>query len=263
MPVALDEFPIHQTPLSLGLVATSDRNFYDRYYFNAHDRTGDVFLITGLGVYPNLGVADAYAVVRRGDRQWALRCSDPMMDDRLRPHVGPYRVEVLEALQRVRLVCDGDEHGLGFDLTWDGSFPAVDEQHHLMPRRPPPHPRRVALRPGGHVERDVARRRRRADRRPDLVARHPGPLVGHPPRRRARTSGPADGRRGLLVALRPLALRRLRRDRDRPGIARRVPDAQRRHPGVARRAPRAAGLAAAWTSATARARASPRPPPWR
>ena len=40
--------------------------------------------------------------------------------------VGPYRIEVLEPLQRVRLVCDGAEHGIGFDLTWEGSFAAVD-----------------------------------------------------------------------------------------------------------------------------------------
>ena len=57
---------------SVGYVGTSDRNFYDRCYFNAHDRTGNVFLITGLGVYPNLGVTDAYATVRIGDRQWAV-----------------------------------------------------------------------------------------------------------------------------------------------------------------------------------------------
>lgn len=38
-------------------------------YFNAHDRTGGTFLVTGLGVYPNLGVVDAYAAVRRGDTQ--------------------------------------------------------------------------------------------------------------------------------------------------------------------------------------------------
>ena len=36
-------------------VGTSDKNFYDRCYFNAHDRTGDVFVITGLGAYANLG----------------------------------------------------------------------------------------------------------------------------------------------------------------------------------------------------------------
>ena len=44
MPVPLDEYPIHQVPLSIEYVASSDRNFYDRCYFNAHDRTGDVFL---------------------------------------------------------------------------------------------------------------------------------------------------------------------------------------------------------------------------
>ncbi|MBV9292777.1 MAG: hypothetical protein JO222_10035, partial [Frankiales bacterium] len=66
MPVPLAEYPIHQVPLSLGYVASGDRNVYDRCYFNAHDRSGDIFLVTGLGYYPNLGVKDAYAAVRRG-----------------------------------------------------------------------------------------------------------------------------------------------------------------------------------------------------
>ncbi len=108
MPVPLDEYPIHQVPLSLAYVASSDRNFYDRSYFNAHDRTGDVFLITGLGVYPNLGVIDAYATVRRGDKQWAVRFSDALTDERMDMRVGGYRVEVLEPLQKIRLVCEGD-----------------------------------------------------------------------------------------------------------------------------------------------------------
>jgi hypothetical protein len=137
-PVPLDEYPIHQTPLSLRYVGSSDRNFYDRCYFNAHDRTGDVFLVTGLGVYPNLGVTDAYATVRRGDRQWTVRCSDALGDERLSPAVGPYRIEVQEPLSRVRLICDADDHGLGFDLTWEGSFPAVMEQHHVMRARARP-----------------------------------------------------------------------------------------------------------------------------
>jgi hypothetical protein len=135
LPVPLDEYPLHQTPLSLRHVGSSDRNFYDRCYFNAHDRTGDVFLVTGLGVYPNLGVTDAYATVRRGDQQWAVRLSDALDDDhgdRLTPRVGPYRIEVDEPLHRVRLICDGDDLGIGFDLTWEGSFVAVMEQPHRM-----------------------------------------------------------------------------------------------------------------------------------
>jgi hypothetical protein len=132
MPVKLDEYPLHQTPLSMRYVGTSDRNFYDRCYFNAHDRTGDILVITGLGIYPQLGVKDAYAVVRRGDLQHVIRCSDALDDERLNMSVGPYRVEVVEPLQQIRLVCDADEKGLGFDLTWRGSFPAVDEERHLM-----------------------------------------------------------------------------------------------------------------------------------
>jgi hypothetical protein len=132
VPSPLDEYPIHQVPLSLRHVATSDRNFYDRCIFQAHDRTGDVFLITGLGVYPNLGVIDAFATVRRGDDQTAVRASDALSDDRLHPSVGPFTLEVVEPLRRIRMVCDADEHGIGFDLTFTGTFPAVDEPQHIQ-----------------------------------------------------------------------------------------------------------------------------------
>ena len=63
MPDPLDEYPIHQAPLSMAHMATSDRNAYDRWYFNAHDRTGDIMLVTGMGYYPNLGTKDAFVLV--------------------------------------------------------------------------------------------------------------------------------------------------------------------------------------------------------
>ena len=139
----LDEFPIHQAPLSMAHMVSSDRNAYDRCYFNAHGRTGDPFLITGLGIYPNLGIIDAYATVRVGDRQLSLRASDVLEGhDRLNPAVGPFRIEVIEPLERLRFVCDGDDHGIGFDLTWQGSHPAVDEVPHEWRSGPA---RKVAL----------------------------------------------------------------------------------------------------------------------
>ncbi len=55
----MDEYPVHQVPQPIAWPGSSDRNFYDRSYFNAHDRTGDIFVITGIGYYPNLGVKDA------------------------------------------------------------------------------------------------------------------------------------------------------------------------------------------------------------
>lgn len=130
-PGPLDEYPVHQAPLYMRHPVSSDRNFYDRCIFQAHDRTGDIVLITGLGVYPNLGVIDAYATVRRGDRQVAVRMSHALGDDRMEQRVGPYRIEVLEPLRQVRLVCDADEHGVAFDLTFTAAFPPIDEPQHV------------------------------------------------------------------------------------------------------------------------------------
>lgn len=132
MPVPLDEFPVHQVPLSMRHIATSDRNAYDRCYLNAHDRTGQVFFVTGLGVYPNLGVIDAYATIARGDRQCTVRFSDALGDDRTDQRVGPYRIDVKAPLERLRLVCEDNEHGISFDLKFRGSFPAVEEPRHVM-----------------------------------------------------------------------------------------------------------------------------------
>jgi hypothetical protein len=136
----MDEFPVHQVPQPIAWPGSSDRNFYDRSYFNCHDRSGDIFLITGIGYYPNLGVKDAYVLVARreggkyggsGDEQTAVHLSDAIDQDRLNQHVGAYRVEVVDALQTVRIVMDETE-GMAVDLTWEGLFPVVQEQPHIM-----------------------------------------------------------------------------------------------------------------------------------
>ena len=125
----LDEYPVHQIPLSLAYVGTSDRNFYDRCIYQAHDRSGEMLLITGMGVYPNLGVIDAFAVLRRGDTQLAVRASDALPDNRLHQSVGPLSIEVLDPLRTLRLRCDHTD--LSFDLTFSAAFDAMDEPHHV------------------------------------------------------------------------------------------------------------------------------------
>ena len=70
---AWDDFPVHQASEWIAHPATSDRNFYDRYYFNAFDTTGEWIAVMGLGQYPNLGVTDAFATVRIPRRTTAHR----------------------------------------------------------------------------------------------------------------------------------------------------------------------------------------------
>ncbi len=127
----LDEYPIHQVPLPMRYVASSDRNIYDRCIYQGVDHEADTYFITGLGVYPNLGVIDAYATVRRGDRQWAVRASGARPDDRTRQEVGPYRIEVIEPFRELRLVCDADDEGIGFDLVYRSEYGPISEPQHI------------------------------------------------------------------------------------------------------------------------------------
>lgn len=123
----LDDYLAHQIPDTFDHVGTSDRNFYDRYYFNLHPCSDELFLVTSMGQYPNLGVTDAFAAVSYRGTQYVVRASRELGGDRLNTKVGPLAVEVLEGLRRLRCVCEPNEWGLEFDLTWEGVIPAVEE----------------------------------------------------------------------------------------------------------------------------------------
>jgi TnpA family transposase len=69
-----DDYPIHQTPDPIAFSGT-DRNFYDRYFFNGYTTDGKVFFAAALGVYPHLNIMDAGFAVRIGDRQYNLHTS--------------------------------------------------------------------------------------------------------------------------------------------------------------------------------------------
>src|SRR3954471_2476885 len=94
-----DDFPVHQIADTVRHAGTSDRNFYDRYYFNLHGSSDELFMVMGLGQYPNLGVQDAFACVKRGEHHHVVRASREL-GDRMDTSVGPFRVEVLEGLQK-------------------------------------------------------------------------------------------------------------------------------------------------------------------
>jgi hypothetical protein len=128
----LDDYPVHQIAQPIRHLATSDRNFYDRYYFNCHAGTDELMLIIGLGQYPNLGVTDAFALARHDDTHRVVRASRELGADRMDTSVGPFRVEVIEGLRRLRVVLEPNEHGLEFDLTWEGVIPAQAEPRHYL-----------------------------------------------------------------------------------------------------------------------------------
>jgi hypothetical protein len=121
-----DDYPVHQTAETIRHSATSDRNFYDRYYFNCHQNDGDAFAIFGYGQYPNLAVADAFMVVVHGDSHRVVRASREL-GDRMDMSVGPIRVEIVRPLEELRFIVEPNEFGVAADLTWVGSVPAFEE----------------------------------------------------------------------------------------------------------------------------------------
>jgi hypothetical protein len=130
----LDDYPAHQIAEPMRLVGTSDRNFYDRYYFNLHHRSDELFLTAGLGQYPNLGVADAFVAVTRGETQHVVRSSRELGADRMDTSVGPISVEVIEGLRQLRLRSDTGDADVELDVVWNGAIPAHQEPHHVNRR---------------------------------------------------------------------------------------------------------------------------------
>jgi hypothetical protein len=122
----MDDYPLHQIADTIRHVGPSDRNFYDRYYFMLHASSNEIFMVMGLGQYPNLAVQDAFAVVRRGTQHRVVRASREL-GDRADTSVGPLRVEVIEGLHKLRFILEPNEHGIEADLSWKGAMPAFEE----------------------------------------------------------------------------------------------------------------------------------------
>lgn len=124
-----DDFLIHQTHEPVRYAATSDRRFYDRYFFTGHRCSPDLFFMIGIGAYPNLGVIDAFGSVAWGDRQYTTRASRELGHDRMDTGgIGPFHVEVIEGLKRLRVRCDERPgQAVAFDLEWNASVPAFEE----------------------------------------------------------------------------------------------------------------------------------------
>ena len=85
-----DDFPVHQLPEPIATSGT-DRNFYDRYFFNGYSPDGDVFFAVALGVYPHLNLMDASISVITDGVQHNLRASRLLNSERMDTTVGRWR----------------------------------------------------------------------------------------------------------------------------------------------------------------------------
>ena len=157
----LDDYPIHQTPEPIAVPATSDRNVYDRTWFNGYSPDGSQYFGVGMAVYPHREILDgAFSTVERrrtsacvlrltartartdrhagrsvpdrDRRAAATDTSDPRrqrIGHRLRPHVlGPHRADR-----------GGPSDTVGRPSSLDGRHPVRSvrplDRHRATPRR--------------------------------------------------------------------------------------------------------------------------------
>jgi hypothetical protein len=115
---AADDYLIHQTPDPLRAVYSTDPRFFERHWNVFHDDVGEVLIATGGSFYPNLDIAEAYAIVTIRGTQNSLRAFRPLGVDRMNMHVGPIRPTITEGLRRWHHELADNEWGVRYSIDW-------------------------------------------------------------------------------------------------------------------------------------------------
>lgn len=97
-----DDYPLHQSAEPVAFAGT-DRNFYDRYFFNGYAPDGSVFFAAAMGFYPQLGIVDASFCVVIDGVQHNLRASRRSGGERLDLSVGPIAITIDAPLETLTL----------------------------------------------------------------------------------------------------------------------------------------------------------------
>jgi hypothetical protein len=122
-----DDYPIHQTPEPIAHPASSDRNAYDRYWFNGFDKEGQIYFAVALGLYPHRGVMDCSLSVVESGEQHSFHASRRMPAEPSETTVGPFRIEVLEPMRSILVRLEPNETGIECDLIFTARTACVDE----------------------------------------------------------------------------------------------------------------------------------------
>ena len=130
-----DDYPIHQTSEPIAYSGT-DRNFYDRYFFNGYGVEGGDFFAMAFGVYPHLNIADASFCVIRNGVQTNLHASRWLNMERMDLTVGPIGIDIVEPLKRLRLRIDAPEQGLKADILFVGRAFPIEEPRFIRRHGP-------------------------------------------------------------------------------------------------------------------------------
>jgi hypothetical protein len=127
-----DDFMVHQTSEPINQPGPSDRNYYDRYWFNGFDRDGDFVFEIGFGIYPNRHVMDGHFSFVKDGVQHCFHASRRAPKERDEMQIGPLRVEVATPMRVVRVRLGENETGIECDLTFRACTVPTQEPKNVM-----------------------------------------------------------------------------------------------------------------------------------
>jgi len=123
-----DEMLCHQIASTFDHVDTSARHWTERVILHTHDRAGKLHMSNGFGIYRNRNIIDAFACCTiDGKTQHNVRASRELRSAPDEVTAGPFSYEVIEPLRKVRYALADNEHGLSYDLEFDGVMPCHEE----------------------------------------------------------------------------------------------------------------------------------------
>ena len=114
----IDDYMIHQTPDPVRIAWSSDPRVYERYWAICHDDVGDVLLVTGGSVYPNLDTAEAFVILNVGGQHVSVRAFRRLGADRMDMKVGPIEPQIVRGLRHWHYRLGENERGIRYELDW-------------------------------------------------------------------------------------------------------------------------------------------------
>ncbi len=127
-----DDYPIHQTPDPIAHPASSDKDVYERYWFNGYSRSGDMYLGIGTALYPHLGLHDCGISIVYEGVQYAFHASARASKEPSDLRIGPFDLELTEPMKACRVTLESNETDFACDLRFEGRTGCIEEpRHHL------------------------------------------------------------------------------------------------------------------------------------
>ncbi len=125
-----DDYPIHQTPDPIATPASSDKDVYERYWFNGYATDASLYIGVALAFYPHLGIKDCGLSIVIDGVQHAFHASARMTDEPSDMNVGPFKLEIIEPMRSCRITVDDNDTGWKADLLFEGRTCTIEEPRH-------------------------------------------------------------------------------------------------------------------------------------